>query len=396
MTKTKDKISVTNPKELSALLTQFAGEINNLKDDNKELKNTLYQADRKYANLKTVVKDGWAGGGSSVNLKSAGEFVRSLCAVSHQGIIDNGGKTRSPDWVKAAIGTPLVSDSTTGSYLVPTEFHDEIIKAVGEKSVMLPLVRQIPMTARQKQIPVKNAAATLTWITGGQGTTLTETSPTFSQKTLTAYPVAGYIALTESMLADDATGIAEYFRDEFSDDLANDLDEKILSGSSTPWDGILNVSGTNSLAMGAGNTSFSDVTYDDILNLISEITTRKYRRGATFVAHPTVVDALRKEKDANGRYVYTEPQQGHPGLLAGYPIRECDAAPSTTGADTAFLVFGNFRYFALGVRKELSVELYDKVLDTVQYEQVYIRGYARYAGVTMIPAAFAILKTAAS
>ena len=72
MTKTKDKISVTNPKELSALLTQFAGEINNLKDDNKELKNTLYQADRKYANLKTVVKDGWAGGGSSVNLKSAG------------------------------------------------------------------------------------------------------------------------------------------------------------------------------------------------------------------------------------------------------------------------------------------------------------------------------------
>mgnify|MGYP001139564913 CR=1 FL=1 len=31
---------------------------------------------------------------------------------------------------KADLGTPLYSDTATGSYLVPTEFHREVIRAL--------------------------------------------------------------------------------------------------------------------------------------------------------------------------------------------------------------------------------------------------------------------------
>ena len=362
----------------------------------EELNDELLRLEEDQLLLRNAIKSGWSAGGTFAKnpaYERMGQLLKALAKFDYEEAAKYGGS--KPPGTKALMGTPLTSDATTGSYMVPTEFHAEVVRAMGEKSTMLQLVRTVPMGSRTKNVPVKATGVTLAWITS-QGSEISETNPTFTQKTLTAYPLAAWISLTESLLDDDAAGLGEYFAEEFSDDLADELDNQVLNGTGTPWEGLLVVDGVNEIAMDEGKVNFSDVEFDDIMNLIGGITTQKYRRGASFVMNPVVLDSVRKIKDANGRPLFTDMTAADPARLAGYPVHPCDAAPGTSAAGTKFIVFGNFRHFLLGKRKELELRWFTETAQAAKYEEIFFRAYSRWAGVVAIPAAFATLATAAS
>jgi len=81
---------------------------------------------------------------------------------------------------KAALGTVLRGDATTGSYLVPAEYEGEVFRIALQSSQMMGKVTSIPMAARDMYWPGENATPSLTWVTD-ETTAKTETNPTFSQ-----------------------------------------------------------------------------------------------------------------------------------------------------------------------------------------------------------------------
>lgn len=297
---------------------------------------------------------------------------------------------------KADLGTPLYSDTGVGAYLVPVEFHREVIRIMTETSIMYPLVQRIPMLSRTKSLVTQTTGATLVWI-AAQSTDLTETLPQFGSKTLTAYALAAWLGIHEDSLSDSAPDMGRFFATIFGEDFANEIDNQILNGSGTPWSGLLVDSSVTAVTtMAAGKTAFTDIDADDIMSMIESLPYAKYRRGAIFVFAPTVIDALRKQKDANGRFLIQEMGAGNPVSLFGYRVYSCDSAPTVSAAATAFGYFGNPKYFILGERKALEVEMFDKTGYRVSSGEIFFRAYARYAGSVALPEAVARIKTAAS
>ena len=352
--------------------------------------------------LKTAWKTGYSSGGQKTGWADGDRFLKALVTGKTDVMQELGSAPFRGDSVekiskgqKVDLGTPLYSYTTTGSYTVPTEFHNEVIRAMGEHSVLLSMVRHLPMNSYTLQVPTKATAPTLTWVTD-QTTALTESNPTFDRKTLTAYSLAAWVALHESFIEDQAVGVFDYFRSEFAADLADEMDNQILNGSGTPWEGILYSGDVNEVVMGTGNTGFTDVDYDDLMDLIDAVTYKKYQKGGSFVCHPSVMTTLRRLTDANGNPYIVDATAADPPRIAGYPIHTADAAPSTSAASTSFIAFGNFKFFLLGDRVPLSVKVFDQTDYAVQYEEIFIRARARFGGVIGIPGAFAKLTTSAT
>lgn len=65
-----------------------------------------------------------------------------------------------------------------------------------------------------------------------------------------------------------------------------------------------------------------------------------------------VLHFIRDLKDNNGRPIFYDGSigAGTPPTIFGYPYVEVVKAPSTSGANTAFMSFGNLRYFLVGRR----------------------------------------------
>lgn len=380
----------------------------------EELKSYLEGQEAKITQLGSKLKalKGYVGSGSPDSPKGVSAeavarcntFLKGVIAKKPDVIMASGGSVATESDVeeklgkglveKAGLGTEMVSDSTTGSYVVPVEMFREVIRQAGQSSVLLPLLRTFPMGSRTMTIPVKSTAAALTWVTS-QGTTLTETSPTFDQKTLTAYTLAAWIAFNESFFEDEDASVFNYFVEEFGYDLADEIDNQVLNGTGTPMTGIFQDASVNEVVMGSGNSSFSDLDYNDLLDLINAVTYKKYQRGGTFICHPSVMHIIRKLNDANGRPILVEGTMSDPTQIAGYPIRTSDAAPSTSGSSTSFICFGNFRHFAWGSRVGMEVKYFGNTSYAVNEEEVFIRARGRFAGVNLIPDAFAKLTTAA-
>jgi len=75
-----------------------------------------------------------------------------------------------------------------------------------------------------------------------------------------------------------------------------------------------------------------------------------------------------------------------------------DAMPDAddSAVSTAFIAFGNPKYILHGNRVGMEFKLFDQTSDNLVYDRLFLRARLRQAFVTGIPAAFAVMKTAAS
>jgi len=161
---------------------------------------------------------------------------------------------------------------------------------------------------------------------------------------------------------------------------------------------VLHNTSCNILNLGAGSTGFDDVTFDDMKNLIAKLDTQSKRNGAKFIMHTTILDIFKGIKDDNGRYIWQEPAGAEPGTIMGYGYILSDAMPDSTDSavSTAFIAFGNPKHILHGDRVGMEFKLFDQTLDALVYDRLFLRARLRQAFVTGIPAAFAVMKTAAS
>jgi len=339
-------------------------------------------------------------------------FLKSAWKSDLTGVAKSGGKLVTQDWgevenwnmflnaqadQKAALGTVLRGDAVTGSYLVPTEWYDEVMRLSLQASTMMGKVTTLPMGRRKMEVQTGATGVTLVW-PSDESSAKSETNPTFGQKDLEAKTCAGWLTWTEELEEDSTINLVQYFQKLFAEAWGQEFDKQVLTANAAPFTGMLHDTGVQEVIMGAGKTSFSDVTYEDLLNLQDALTMEAHHIGAIYIMHRTIFNVIRKLTDDDGQPIYQKMAEGVPATIAGVPYILADQMPKVSGsaASTSFIIYGNPKHWLHGEKVGMEFKIYRDTIRNVDYDQIFLRFRIRQGFVGGIPSAISRLKTAAS
>jgi len=270
-----------------------------------------------------------------------------------------------------------------GGYLVPEEFRAGVLDIMNDVGY----TRKYGTVIRMNR-DVLNIA---------EGNQISTGQPTFGQVQLTAKKAGVIVPVTTELFEDSAEDINAILFKYFAEAFATAEDNQAFQGDGTVFTGILAVSGTNAVTMGSGETSFANISADDLMDLIAAVPSRVAANGK-FIMHRTVFALIKKLTDGSGNYLFDPADK----TIWGYPVITADEMPSTSddAADTAFVIFGDPSYLYLGDRRQMTVALADQATvgsdNLFEKDMIAVRATERVAISVAMPNAFAILKTAAS
>jgi len=294
--------------------------------------------------------------------------------------------------------SPLTGDdsvgSYNGSYTVPVEYRSELERISMDASAMMSKVSRVTVPGITSYLPTSTDEFTFTKVTN-QNTDKTEDTLTLNRMTLTTEIYAAYIAIVEEFFEDTLIDVGNTVQTMFGEAWGKKFDSLCLEDSTY---GAINATGINLLTMGAGSSSFDDVSIDDMHNMVKELDTRWKRSGGEFFMHPTVFDFIAEEKDADGNYRLRMPQDSAPRRVRGYNVTETDGLPDNPNDDavsTRFMLFGNPRRIYNGQRVGFEFRIYDQTQSNMESGQVFLRVRTRQAFAVSLPSCFVALRTAA-
>ena len=306
------------------------------------------------------------------------------------------------EFFKALVGRDYVAlkalsegTDSAGGYLVPEEFSAKVIDIAGQYGYVRRFGTVVPMRRDTLTIPKFSSKPAVQWV--GEGGTIPAGQPSFDQVQLTAKKAALIVPVTTELFEDSGVDVANLLSKLFGEAVAKAEDEQGFTGNGTVFTGILHADGVNTVTMDAGETSFSDVSADDLINLIAAVPSSAADKGM-FVMHRTILAKVKTLKDGNGSYLFDPKDR----TIWGYPVITSDVMPALgdSAADTPFIIFGDLSYLYLGDRKKISVALADQATvgsdNLFEKDMLALRVIERVAIAVAMPEAFAILKTAAS
>ena len=238
-----------------------------------------------------------------------------------------------------------------GGYLVPSEFHKEIISQLDEENVM----RQIGQTISTEsvhQIPIVQTKPAAAWV--GEGEEINFSNETFGSVNLSAYKLAVAIKVSNELLADSFYPIEQHLVHEFALAFGRAEEDAFLNGTTALGDTAKKPTGILPTLATSPSTTIStegaEVTVNDLLNLEFSLK-RPYRKRAVWLMSDSLLAIVRKMKDQVGRFIW-EPSmtEAEPAKLYGYPVYTSPFMPSLASGNVIAL-FGDFAdYFLIGER----------------------------------------------
>jgi len=267
---------------------------------------------------------------------------------------------------------------TAGGFGIPVLIDPSIILTSGAAAApVLDLARVVTITTDEwKGV----SSAGMSWSYDGEGTEVSDDSPTLAQPTIPVYTARGFIPYSIEVGSDYPAFAAEMRRllDQGYIDLV--ASQTITgSGSSSPT-GIFTAldANTNVEVVVGTDGAFSA---PDVLKVWKSLPER-YRANATWVMNTDVENEIRSFADGSAQAYYTvDLAAGGIGTLFGRPIRTTDYAPEFTGTTGAanILVVGDFSNFVVAQRAGMSVELIPHLFATGNNRPSGQRGWFAYA-----------------
>jgi HK97 family phage major capsid protein len=244
-----------------------------------------------------------------------------------------------------------VGTTTAGGYTVPVELANTLVKSMKAWGPMYDedICTVITTSAGNSiKIPTIDDTAVAAVKKTGEGSALTDdgsTDATFGQKSLDSYGYDTKFVRFSLELSRDSIFNMEALLGE----LLGERLGRIANSELTTADGVGDPNGiVTASTLGKTAAATAAVTYDEIIDLVHSVDPAY--RGAPkvrFMFNDLTLAALRKLKDAEGRYIWTagDVQNGVPGTILGYRYSINQAmANLATGAKT--MLFGDFgKYF---------------------------------------------------
>jgi HK97 family phage major capsid protein len=184
----------------------------------------------------------------------------------------------------------------------------------------------------------------------GENTQITaDTDLSFGTKTLKGWTYKSGVLLVSRQLMQDSAF-------DFDGLVQNAIVGRFVRGTNADYTNGAGTAGPQGVTVGAalgvtGATgSTTSVTFDNVIDLIHSVDP-VYRPGARFMFHDTTLQALRKLKDSNGRYLWQPWDQGASGAppgdsIWGYPVTINQDMP-VMAANALSIAFGNFQSYVI-------------------------------------------------
>ncbi len=309
--------------------------------------------------------------------------------------------------VARAIGMPqaaeraLGEDSSPGSTLINDELSTDIYDSLMRFGAWSTLGVRAVGTKGHK-IPVKTAIPVANFILTEGDTIADDSNKAGTQVALEMEVIAVLLNVSLQLIEDGEIDVVADVLDDFVEALNHRLDFACFSGAGTAnatHGGITGLFGFGTAATAtATRTTIAATKYDDWLKCLTTVDAVVLSRPARWWMHPTLMAAAIGVKDDNGRPIFQtaleSPQAGGLLNLFGYPVTPVGAAPSTNAASAKVAAFGDPRAFAVGVRKQFTIEESDHARwNTLQRS---FRGHGRADAAGLKASALAVMTLPAS
>lgn len=301
---------------------------------------------------------------------------------------------------------------SAGGFVVPEEFAAEVFRVVEDFGIVPKLARKFPMNSDTLNVPRLSASVTVYW--PGETGAGTAAQPTFEAVVLQAKTLMGITPMSNELLADANISVVDLLVQLFAEAIAGELDNQGLTGTGSPFTGILSDTGVTVYTPATGNSTFTLCsTPDNARTLISKVKPWSLQ-GAGFVMHRTVWALFQITKASSGGEYFVSAAnpimnpnaatQGFPlamaGTLWGYPVYLSDKMPTTTAVSTKYVIFGNLSHLFMGTRSDMAVSISQDAtigsFNLFAQNMSAVRVVTRVAIAVGLPSAFAVLATSAS
>lgn len=222
--------------------------------------------------------------------------------------------------------TVTISGGGSGGINVPPQFAQNLFAYALVPRVAL---RRVPgvrtFQAESNRILFPRESTTAGASEASEAATLNSADATLSQQTVVVQKQYAYRRWSNELMADATPSFMEFLGNTVARDLGIEQDKQFLSGtgSGAQITGLLNFSNTTtgpSLGANGGTPSF-----DTFMDAVYNLDNANAKAGAA-ISHPRLLNSLRKQKDANGRYI-ASPNFGIPVAWGANTQTNTNAAP---------------------------------------------------------------------
>ncbi len=274
-----------------------------------------------------------------------------------------------------ALKTLSEGTAEDGGYLVPSEYHAELIGLVQDAPTMRSLVRTIPVGTDSGEYPVMSGGFDVEVVDENQPFGTDE--PGFSNLTYTVVKVGNIVPMSRELFEDNKVDLYQVILDLFAEIIGLKEDYYVFNGNGTKQPlGILNASGVlEAQATGTG------LVWTDLVATKYKVPARKRQAGGlVWFGNSTAFELIEKLTDDYGRPLWRNDLTGdRPATLLNYPYREVAYLPATDDVGGATMVLMDPKEYWLFDRQVFTTET-SREGDYFANHQVGVKGFERIDG----------------
>ena len=261
-----------------------------------------------------------------------------------------------------AMSTAVNAD---GGYLVDPQTADSIRSMLVSTSSLRSVANVVQIEATSFDVLIDRSEVGSGWATEAAATTETAT-PTIERISIALHELSAMPKASQRLLDDSAFDVEGWLAGKIATRFIRAEASAFVNGTGTDQPkGILlptkvaNASWTwgnlGYIPTGAAADFAASNASDCIVNLVYALTA-DYRANGTFVMNSKTAGAVRKMKDADGRFMWGDSlQAGEPARLMGYPVLIAEDMPDV-GTNTYPIAFGDFRAgYTIAERPDLRI-----------------------------------------
>lgn len=246
-------------------------------------------------------------------------------------------------------------DNAKVDKLINDNYADMVIKALPEKSIIMSVGKEFPISSKRTRIPATETLALAGFITGEDDYFPTSTA-SFKGKYLTVEKIGAIVIFNNDDLEDESYDVTTKVVEQVKEGVGQVFDKAVLFGTNKPasWeDGLV------TQAIGAGNsvTQTSDL-YKDILEPdgLLDLVAKDGFEVTQLIAHPSMKSEIAGLRTADGLPIFNSNIQ----VVGDYSIQGAPISFVKNGSfDTtqAKMIAGDFDQLIYGIRKAFTVDM---------------------------------------
>ncbi|MFC9993740.1 phage major capsid protein [Nocardia sp. NPDC127526] len=244
------------------------------------------------------------------------------------------------------------------SQILPKETATEVIKEVAQASAVLTRGRRIPMSTREKVMPVLAGLPAVGWVKGEYGLKgITDIA--FEGLNISAAELASVLPIPDAVADDLGIDVWGEVRPSTVEAVGTAFDRAVLFGGAKdvdfPQEWTDNKqTGLVAEAVKAGNV-VREKTGEDLGVTVANAAQKLAQQGfqtTGFISAPGLRWELSKARDKNGQPIFDP----NANTLYGMPISE---ALNGAWGDDVTMIVGDFSKLLVGVRQDITMQVFD-------------------------------------